>query len=113
MKIRLVRAPLLVVVAAAVTLSGCASMEDFAKNPEKQKTRQGAAIGAAGGTVVGLLISPSWKGALIGAGVGALAGGAVGSYMDNRRPRSASRWPAQAWRSSAGATTSLSICRAE
>ena len=84
MKIRLVRAPLLVVVAAAVTLGGCASMEDFAKNPEKQKTRQGAAIGAAGGTVVGLLISPSWKGALIGAGVGALAGGAVGSYMDKQ-----------------------------
>ena len=47
MKIRLVRAPLLVVVAAAVMLSGCASMEDFAKNPEKQKTRQGAGIGAA------------------------------------------------------------------
>ena len=84
MKIRLVRAPLLVVVAAAVTLSGCASMEDFAKNPEKQKTRQGAGIGAAGGAVVGLLISPSWKGALIGAGVGALAGGAVGSYMDKQ-----------------------------
>lgn len=81
---RLVRAPLLVIVATAVTLSGCASMEDFAKNPEKQKTRQGAAIGAVGGTIAGLLISPSWKGALIGAGVGALAGGAVGNYMDKQ-----------------------------
>ena len=84
MKIRLVRAPLLVFVAATVTLSGCASMEDFAKNPEKQKTRQGAAIGAAGGAVVGLLISSSWQSALIGAGVGALAGGAVGNYMDKQ-----------------------------
>jgi outer membrane protein OmpA-like peptidoglycan-associated protein len=81
---RLLRAPLLVVVAAAVALSGCASMEDFAKNPEKQKTRQGAGIGAVGGAVAGLLISPGWKGALIGAGVGALAGGAVGSYMDKQ-----------------------------
>ena len=84
MNIRLVRARLLVVVAAAVALSGCASMEDFAKNPEKQKTRQGAAIGAAGGAVVGLLISSSWQSALIGAGVGALAGGAVGNYMDKQ-----------------------------
>jgi len=84
MNIRLVRAKLLVVVAAAVALSGCASMEDFAKNPEKQKTRQGAAIGAAGGAVVGLLISSSWQSALIGAGVGALAGGAVGNYMDKQ-----------------------------
>jgi outer membrane protein OmpA-like peptidoglycan-associated protein len=84
MKVHLVRAPLLLVVASAVTLAGCASMEDFATNPEKQKTRQGTAVGAAGGTIVGLLISPSWKGALIGAGVGALAGGAVGSYMDKQ-----------------------------
>ena len=84
MNIRLVRAKLLVVVAAAVALSGCASMEDFAKNPEKQKTRQGAAVGAAGGAVVGLLISSSWQSALIGAGVGALAGGAVGNYMDKQ-----------------------------
>jgi outer membrane protein OmpA-like peptidoglycan-associated protein len=84
MKTHLLRAPLLVIVAAAVAMSGCASMEDFAKNPEKQKTREGAAIGAVGGAIAGLLISPGWKGALIGAGVGALAGGAVGSYMDKQ-----------------------------
>jgi outer membrane protein OmpA-like peptidoglycan-associated protein len=78
---------LLIAVAAAVALAGCASMEDFATNPEKQKTRQGAAIGAAGGAVVGLLIDGGWKGALIGAGVGALAGGAVGNYQDKQEAK--------------------------
>lgn len=78
---------LLVAVAAAVSLAGCASMEDFATNPEKQKTRQGAAIGAAGGAAVGVLVGGGWKGALIGAGVGALAGGAVGSYQDKQEAK--------------------------
>ena len=31
--------------AAAVALAGCASMEDFATNPEKEKTRKGAGYG--------------------------------------------------------------------
>ena len=84
MNTRPLRTPLLVAIAAAVALSGCASMGDFASNPEKQKTRQGAGIGAAGGAIAGLLIDGGWKGALIGAGIGALAGGAVGSYQDKQ-----------------------------
>lgn len=84
MNTRIVRAPLLVAVAAAVALGGCAATEDFARNPEKQKTRQGAGIGAAGGAIAGLLIEGGWQGALIGAGIGALAGGAVGNYMDKQ-----------------------------
>ena len=55
--------------------NGCATME----NPEYQKTRQGAGIGALAGTAIGLIAGGGWEGALIGAGVGALAGGAAGN----------------------------------
>jgi outer membrane protein OmpA-like peptidoglycan-associated protein len=78
---------LLVAVAASVSLAGCAATEDFATNPEKQKTRKGAGIGAAGGAVAGLLIEGGWQGALIGAGIGALAGGAVGNYQDKQEKK--------------------------
>jgi outer membrane protein OmpA-like peptidoglycan-associated protein len=81
------RSALLVTVAAAVALAGCAATEDFATNPDKAKTRKGTGIGAAGGAVAGLLIDGSWKGALIGAGVGALAGGAVGNYQDKQEAK--------------------------
>jgi outer membrane protein OmpA-like peptidoglycan-associated protein len=77
------KAGVLSVAAVSVVLSGCATMS----GPEAQKTRQGAAIGAAGGAVVGLLIDSSWKGALIGAGIGALAGGAVGNYQDKQEAK--------------------------
>jgi outer membrane protein OmpA-like peptidoglycan-associated protein len=73
------KAPLVIAVAAAVALAGCAATEDFATNPEKQKTRQGAAIGAAGGAAVGLLVGGGWKGALIG--------GAVGNYQDKQEAK--------------------------
>jgi outer membrane protein OmpA-like peptidoglycan-associated protein len=78
---------LVAALAASVLLAGCASVEDFSSNPDKEKTRKGAGIGAAGGAVAGLLIDGSWKGALIGAGVGALAGGAVGSYQDKQEAK--------------------------
>ena len=81
------KSPLIIAVAAAVALAGCAATEDFATNPEKQKTRQGAGIGAAGGAVAGLLIEGGWQGALIGAGIGALAGGAVGNYQDKQEKK--------------------------
>jgi outer membrane protein OmpA-like peptidoglycan-associated protein len=81
------RKVLVTAVAASIVLAGCASMEDFASNPDKEKTRKGAGIGAAGGAVAGLLIDGSWKGALIGAGVGALAGGAVGNYQDKQEAK--------------------------
>ena len=78
---------MLVALTAAFSLAGCESMNDFATNPDKQKTRQGAGIGAAGGAVAGLIIGGGWKGALIGAGVGAIAGGAVGNYMDKQEAK--------------------------
>ena len=81
------KSALLVVVAATVSLAGCAATDDFMKNPEKEKTRQGTAIGAGAGAVAGLLIGGGWEGALIGAGVGALAGGAVGNYQDKQEAK--------------------------
>ena len=81
------KSPLLVAVAASVSLAGCAATDDFMTNPEKAKTRQGTAIGAGAGAVAGLLIGGGWEGALIGAGVGALAGGAVGNYQDKQEKK--------------------------
>ena len=81
------RTTMLVALAATLSLAGCESMNDFATNPDKQKTRQGVGIGAAGGAVAGLIIGGGWKGALIGAGVGAIAGGAVGNYMDKQEAK--------------------------
>ena len=75
------------IVAASVLLSGCESMNNFATNPDLQKTRQGTAIGAAGGAAIGLIAGGGWKGALIGAGVGALAGGMVGNYQDKQEAK--------------------------
>ena len=74
-------------IAASVMLSGCESMNNFATNPDMQKTRQGTAIGAAGGAAIGLIAGGGWKGALIGAGVGALAGGMVGNYQDKQEAK--------------------------
>ena len=79
----------IVAVAACISLAGCAAMEDFASNPEKQKTRQGAGYGAAAGAVVGLLTAGNnpFKSAMIGAAAGALIGGAAGSYMDKQEAK--------------------------
>jgi outer membrane protein OmpA-like peptidoglycan-associated protein len=83
------KAALMVAAAACVSLAGCAAMDDFATNPEKQKTRQGAGYGAAAGAVVGLLTAGNnpFKSAMIGAAAGALIGGAAGNYMDKQEAK--------------------------
>ncbi|HEC73188.1 MAG TPA: OmpA family protein [Methylophaga aminisulfidivorans] len=64
----------------AAALNGCAA------NDPNQKTKTGAAIGAAAGALVGYAINDEGAGgALAGAAVGALAGGGVGRYMDNQQ----------------------------
>jgi outer membrane protein OmpA-like peptidoglycan-associated protein len=75
--------------AASVALAGCATMEDFASNPEKEKTRKGTGYGAAAGAVVGLLSAGNnpFKSAMIGAAAGALVGGSVGYYMDKQEAK--------------------------
>jgi outer membrane protein OmpA-like peptidoglycan-associated protein len=64
-------------------------MEDFASNPEKEKTRKGTGYGAAAGAVVGLLSAGNnpFKSAMIGAAAGALVGGSVGYYQDKQEAK--------------------------
>lgn len=65
------------VVAAAVTLTGCAS------NPSN--TQKGAAIGAVAGALLGKATGDNDKSRYAwGAAVGAIAGGAIGNYMDRQ-----------------------------
>jgi outer membrane protein OmpA-like peptidoglycan-associated protein len=70
-------------------LSGCETVDTFAHDPDKAKTRRGAGYGAAAGAVVGLLTAGSnpFKSAMIGAAAGALVGGAVGYYMDKQEAK--------------------------
>ncbi|WP_273148907.1 OmpA family protein [Methylophaga thiooxydans] len=63
----------------ATALSGCAA------NDPNQKTKAGAAIGAAAGALVGYTVDDGAGGVIAGAAVGALAGGGVGRYMDNQQ----------------------------
>lgn len=67
-----------IVIAAAVTLAGCAGMSDT-----QRRTATGAAGGAAAGALVGSFSANAGRGALIGAGVGA-----VGGYLYDRDQRS-------------------------
>lgn len=60
--------------AAAVTLAGCANMTETQRN-----TAIGAGVGAAAGGLIG-----DGRGAAIGAGVGALGGYAWSKYMENK-----------------------------
>lgn len=80
------RAPVaLVVVAATLALAGCQTMETATTSPDYQKTRRGAAIGAAAGAVIGLLSKgDKLQNAMIGASIGGLAGGAIGNYQDRQ-----------------------------
>lgn len=72
------RKSIVVSVALALSLGGCASMT------EKQKTvAKGAGIGAAGGAVVGA-VAGGGKGAVIGAAVGAGAGAIAGNVWSNK-----------------------------
>ena len=80
------RAPAaLVIVAATLVLAGCQTMETATTSPDYQKTRRGAAIGAAAGAVIGLLSKgDKLQNAMIGASIGGLAGGAIGNYQDRQ-----------------------------
>jgi outer membrane protein OmpA-like peptidoglycan-associated protein len=79
------RTALVAVVAAAVTLAGCETMNTMATSPDAANTRKGAGIGAAAGAVIGLLSKgDKLENAMIGAALGGLAGGAIGNYQDRQ-----------------------------
>ena len=86
-----IKALRLVVLGAAVIVSGCETLDAYSGDPKTSKATKGALIGAAAGAVVGLISGDDAverrQRALIGAGVGALAGGAVGYYMDQQEAK--------------------------
>ncbi|RFF26558.1 MULTISPECIES: OmpA family protein [unclassified Wenzhouxiangella] len=77
------------VLAASLSLAGCATHTGQTTDPDDpNRTRSGALIGAGIGAVAGLLsggdATERRQRAMIGAGVGAIAGGAVGVYQDRQ-----------------------------
>lgn len=78
----------LVLLGAAVIVSGCETLDPYTGESETSNATKGALIGAAAGAVVGLISGDDAlerrQRALVGAGVGALAGGAVGRYQDRQ-----------------------------
>jgi hypothetical protein len=78
----------LMVLAFTIALTGCASTGyhnhgDYAY----RNTVTGAAIGAAGGALLGHAADDGGRGALVGGAVGAVVGGAAGYYMDQKKKR--------------------------
>ena len=72
--------------AGALSLSACSTINPNTGEKQTSKAAGGAAIGAVNGEVNGIAPSDSAKErkerALAGAGIGAIAGGGVGYYMD-------------------------------
>lgn len=66
-------------ISSAIILSGCAT------DDPNMRTKRGAAIGAAAGSIIGYAIDDGAGGVLAGAAVGTLAGAGVGRYMDNQQ----------------------------
>lgn len=82
---------LLIVLVAAVVLTGCETLDPYTRESQTSSATKGALIGAAAGAVVGLVSGDDAverrQRALIGAGVGALAGGSIGYYMDRQEAK--------------------------
>lgn len=68
-------------VAALVVIVGLTGCQAVREHP---RTSAGAGVGAAGGAVVGGLISRNTTGVVVGGLLGALAGGAIGHYLDRQ-----------------------------
>lgn len=72
----------------SLLLGACTTLDPYTREQKTSNVAKGAAIGAAGGAVVGLITgddaSERKKNALLGAGIGALGGAAVGYYMDQQ-----------------------------
>jgi len=78
-------ASLAALLAAALLLNGCETLQDVSTNPDYAKTRRDAGYGAAGGAVIGLLTHGNkLENAMLGAALGGIAGGAVGHYQDRQ-----------------------------
>ena len=86
MRMNAIRGLTVTLIAAALLIAGCQTVNPYTGETQTSKAAKGAGIGAASGAVVGLMTGHDAKQrrerALIGAGIGALAGGSVGYYMD-------------------------------
>jgi len=81
-------ASLAALLAAALLLNGCETLQDVSTNPDYAKTRRDAGYGAAGGAVIGLLTHGNkLENAMLGAALGGIAGGAVGHYQDRQEQK--------------------------
>mgnify|MGYP001225182801 CR=1 FL=1 len=70
-------------VAAALFMVGCTTVDPVTGEREPNRTGTGAIIGAIAGAAAGTLAGgDDRRNAMIGAGIGALAGAAIGNYMD-------------------------------
>ena len=73
-------------VASAIFLQACTTVDPYTREEKTANATKGAAIGAAVGAILGIATSKDKKNrkerALKGAGIGAIAGGGVGYYMD-------------------------------
>lgn len=77
MKTKTNRSPAPMLLAAALTLTGCAGLSDT-----QQRTMTGSLGGAAAGAAIGAIAGNAGLGALIGAGTGALGGYAYGKHKE-------------------------------
>ena len=78
-----------IALASVLVLSGCAGPHShpYAYGGGYRNTLTGAAIGAAGGALVGHAVDDGGRGALVGGAVGAMVGGGVGYHMDKKAER--------------------------
>ncbi|TCM82567.1 OmpA family protein [Rhodovulum steppense] len=81
------KTPLLVAAAGALALAACTPTTTDTGDP-RQRTKEGALIGAGLGAVTGMIVTDGGKrdarDALVGAAVGAAAGAAIGSGLDRQ-----------------------------
>ncbi len=77
MKANITTRPAPLLLAVALTVTGCAGLSDT-----QQRTMTGSLGGAAGGAVIGAIAGNAGLGALIGAGAGALGGFAYGKHKE-------------------------------
>lgn len=77
MKANITTRPTPLLLAVALTVTGCAGLSDT-----QQRTMTGSLGGAAGGAVIGAIAGNAGMGALIGAGAGALGGFAYGKHKE-------------------------------
>src|SRR3954468_2642473 len=91
MKTSILARTMLLVMAAAFTVTACETTDAYTGDKKINKTTKGAGIGALAGAVLGAATGDNSKErrkrALIGAGVGALTGAGVGAYMDRQEAK--------------------------